>query len=46
MRPGQDVVVIARPSSALASNVELEEAVHAALRKTGSVRPVPEVTHA
>lgn len=46
MRPGQDVVVIARPPSAQASYWELEAAVHAALRKTGSVRPLPEVTHA
>src|SRR5947209_2802360 len=44
MRPGQDVVVIARPAAAQASYCELEEAVLMALRKTGSVRPVSEAT--
>lgn len=46
MRPGQDVVVIARPPAAQATFRELEDAILAALQRTGSVQRTAEATHA
>jgi ribonuclease P protein component len=46
MRPGQDVVVIARPAAAAATYCQLVDAILAVLQKTGSVRAAPEATHA
>ena len=46
MRPGQDVVVVARPPAADATFRELEGAIHSALQRTGSVQRTAEATHA
>jgi ribonuclease P protein component len=46
VRPGSDLVFIARPAAAGATYWEIAEAVQAALRRTGAVAPQPEASHA
>jgi ribonuclease P protein component len=45
VRPGQDLVFIARPASAGASYPEIFQAVTVALRKTGAVRAAAHAGH-
>jgi ribonuclease P protein component len=46
IRPGLDLVFIARPSAAEASYWQIAEAVHAALRRTGALARPAELSHA
>lgn len=46
LRPGQDVVVIARSPAADASYADLSTCLAATLRKAGAVRPSVEHSHA
>jgi ribonuclease P protein component len=46
LRPGQDLVVIARPAAAGAEYREIAACIDSALRKTGALRPVVEASHA
>ena len=46
IRPGTDLVFIARPSAAEASYCEIVAAVQLSLRRTGATRQPAEATHA
>lgn len=46
LRPGQDLVLIARPPAATASYAELVEAVDAVLERTGAVKARAEASRA